>query len=34
MYNKKLAKYKCIAYNRPRSSTYYLRHPPKEPPLP
>ena len=32
--NEKLARYRCIAYNRPRSSTYYLRHPPKEPPPP
>jgi hypothetical protein len=32
--NGKLAKYKCTAYDRPRSFTYYLRHPPKEPLLP
>jgi hypothetical protein len=32
--NEKLARYRCIAYDRPRSSTYYLRHPLKEPPPP
>jgi hypothetical protein len=32
--NRKLARYRYIACDRPRSSIYYLRHPPKEPPPP
>src|ERR1700726_136620 len=30
----KPARYRCIACDRPRSSTYHLRHPPEEPPPP
>src|SRR5437899_3190084 len=30
----KLARHRYIVCHRPRSSIYYLRHPPKEPPLP
>ncbi len=30
----KPARYRCIACDRPRSSTYHLRHPPGEPPPP
>jgi hypothetical protein len=32
--NGKPARYRCIACDRPRSSTYHLRHPPEEPPPP
>ena len=32
--NRKPARYRCIACDRPRSSTYHLRHPPEEPPPP
>jgi hypothetical protein len=32
--NGKPARYRCIACDRSRSSTYHLRHPPEEPPPP
>ena len=32
--NGKPARYRCITCDRPRSSTYHLRHPPEKPPPP